>query len=213
MAERLGYGLQIRLQRFNSASHLQFSMITIWGLILGLPLLAFGGACLLSPACVHRFTLWFRTSSACAWLLTTVAWLWAAFECSVIGIDFVDTILLKEKTGGLFVWVLAVVLIFLTVQWMPRWLPVRALTGILMLFPAQLFKCTRVLLPESGFARVHILVVIAYLAAVIGMYGMFYPWRLEKAADLVLVRPWAARLLGAACVLLALASLVAGFTC
>jgi hypothetical protein len=45
------------------------------------------------------------------------------------------------------------------------------------------------------------------------MYGMFYPWRLEKAADIVLVRPWAARSLGAACVLLALAALAAGFIC
>lgn len=188
-------------------------MITIWGFILGLPLLAFGGACLLSPAAAHRFTVWFRANAGVAWGLTAMAWLWTAFECSVIGIDFFDAILLKEKTGGLFVWILAVALIFLTVQWMPKNLPVRALAGILMLLPAELFKSTRPLLPESGFAAVHILVVVAYLGAIVGMYGMFYPWRLEKAADIVLVRPWAARSLGAVCVLLALAALAAGFIC
>ena len=188
-------------------------MITIWGFLLGLPLLAFGGVCFFSPAHAHRFTLWFRADKVCAWVLTAAAWLWTAFECSTIGIDFFDTILLKEKTGGLFVWVLAIALIFLTVQWMPKNLPVRALTGLLMLFPAELFKHTRPLLPASGFDVVQILVAIAYLGAIVGMYGMFYPWRLERAVDIVLVRPWAARGLGACCALTGLAALVAGFAC
>ena len=185
-------------------------MITIWGFLLGIPLLAFGGVCLFFPARAHRFTLWFRADKVCAWALTVVAWLWTAFECSVIGIDFFDMILLKEKTGGLFVWVLAIALIFLTVQWMPKNLPVRALAGLLMLMPAELFKFTRPLLPASGFALVQVLVVIAYLGALVGMYGMFYPWRLEKAADLVLGRNWAARLAGALLALLGLAALATG---
>ena len=53
--------------------------------------------------------------------------------------------------------------------------------GIFMLIPAELFKFTRPLLPESGFAPVQIVVAIAYILAIVGMYGMFYPWRIEAA--------------------------------
>jgi hypothetical protein len=185
-------------------------MITIWGLFLGVPLLAFGGVALYSPGRAARFVQWFAASAACAWALTTVAWLWTAYECSTIGIDVFDAVLLKEKTGGVFVWALALVLIYLTVQWMPKNLPMRALTGILMLIPAELFKTTRLLVPASGFAAVHIFVLTAYLGAIVGMYGMFYPWRLEAALDKILHNAMGARILGGMCAALGLALLIAG---
>ena len=172
-------------------------MIAFWGFILGLPIFAFGGAMLFSPPKARAFADWFRESKACAVLLSAVAWFWTAYECSTIGIDVFDAILLKDKTGGLLVWGLAAVLTYLVVVWMPRNLPVRALSGILMLVPAELFKTTRLLLPESGFAPVHVFVATAYVGAVVGMYGMFYPWRVEKGVDMVLSRGWAARSLGA----------------
>ena len=53
--------------------------------------------------------------------------------------------------------------------------------GLFMLLPAELFKLTRPILPESGFAPVQIVVALAYLLAIVGMYGMFYPWRIETA--------------------------------
>ena len=53
--------------------------------------------------------------------------------------------------------------------------------GIFMLIPAELFKITRPMLPDGGFAPVQIVVAFAYVLAVIGMYGMFYPWRIETA--------------------------------
>ena len=91
MAERLGRGLQIRLQRFNSASHLHFhpieNMITVWGLILGIPLLAFGGGSLLLSGKTSRFIDWFENSRVVAALLTVVACLWTVYECDTIGID------------------------------------------------------------------------------------------------------------------------------
>ena len=140
----------------------------------------------------------FEGSKVAAAVLTAVGWIWTAYECSTIGIDVFDTILLKEETGGVFVWCLAALLTYLTVIWMPKNLSVRALTGILMLIPAELFKTTRQLLPaEPGFAAVHVFVVTAYVGCVIGMYGMFYPWRLEKALDLILRRAGLARLVGA----------------
>lgn len=187
-------------------------MIVFWGLVLGLPLLALGGAFALFPAKSRTFADWFAASKACAGALTAAGWFWTAYECDTIGIDVFDMILLKEKTGGFFVWVLAAVLTYLVIVWMPKNLSVRALSGILMLIPAELFKTTRLLVPESGFAPVHFFVVTAYVGAIVGMYGMFYPWRVEKAAELVFSRGWAARTLGALFALDGLALVVTGFS-
>ena len=151
MAERLGSGLQIRLQRFNSASHLQ-----------------------------SKPMLTKKSSDALAAVLTAVAWFWTAYECNTIGIDVFDMILMKERTGGFFVWVLAAVLTVLTFLWMRPHLITRAIMAIFMLLPATVFRFTRLMVPESGFAPVQLLVGLMYVLAVIGMFGMFYPWKVEK---------------------------------
>ncbi len=117
--------------------------------------------------------------------MTAIAWFWAAYECDTIGVDVFDMILLKAQTGGLFVWVLAATLTYLTIIWMPKNLLTRSIMGIFMLIPAELFKLTRPLVPDSGFAPIQIVVALAYLLAIIGMYGMFYPWRIEAALKFV----------------------------
>ena len=109
--------------------------------------------------------------------LVALAWVWTAYECDTIGIDVFD-MLLKRFPGQL--WIMAAVLTYLTVIWMPNHLLTRAVMGIFMLIPAELFKFTRPLLPESGFAPIQVVVAVAYVLAAIGMYGMFYPWRIEK---------------------------------
>ena len=113
-----------------------------------------------------------------AMVLTAIGWFWTAYECDTIGIDVFD-MLLKRFPGQ--VWIMAAVLSYLTIIWMPKNLLTRAIMGIFMLIPAELFKVTRPLVPDSGFAPVQIVVIIAYVLAVIGMYGMFYPWRIEAA--------------------------------
>jgi len=109
--------------------------------------------------------------------LVALAWAWTAYECDTIGIDVFD-MLLKRFPGQL--WIMAALLTYLTVIWMPNHLLTRAVMGIFMLIPAELFKFTRPLLPESGFAPIQVVVAVAYVLAAIGMYGMFYPWRIEK---------------------------------
>ena len=111
-------------------------------------------------------------------VLVVIAWFWTAYECDTIGIDVFD-MLLKRFPGQ--VWIMAAVLSYLTVIWMPKNLLTRAVMGIFMLIPAELFKVTRPLVPDSGFAPIQIVVVLAYVLAVIGMHGMFYPWRIEVA--------------------------------
>ena len=111
-------------------------------------------------------------------VLVVIAWFWTAYECDTIGIDVFD-MLLKRFPGQ--VWIMAAVLPYLTIIWMPKNLLTRAVMGIFMLIPAELFKVTRPLVPDSGFAPIQIVVVLAYVLAVIGMYGMFYAWRIEAA--------------------------------
>ena len=113
-------------------------------------------------------------------ILIVIAWFWTAVELNSIGIDVFDKFL-KIFPGQL--WIMAAVLSFLTLRWMPMNLTTRAICAILMLYPASLFRWTRTLLPESGFSWVHILVIIGYISAVIGMFGMFYPWHVEKVVN------------------------------
>ena len=160
-------------------------MITVWGFALGLPLLAFGGVTSFCVSLSRRLVTAFERSKVAAAALTAFGWFWTAYECDTIGIDVFDAILLKEATGGVFVWALAAVLSYLTVVWMPRYLLTRSIMGLFMLMPAELFKITRPMLPESGFAPVQVIVAIAYVLAAVGMFGMFYPWRIEAALKLV----------------------------
>lgn len=118
---------------------------------------------------------------ALTYILVAFAWLWTAYECDTIGIDVFDAILLKQQTHGLFVWLLVPILTRLTIIWMPECLITRAIMGIFMLIPAEVLPLVRPYLPDSGFAPIQLITIFVYLLAVIGMYGMFYPWNIEKA--------------------------------
>lgn len=113
--------------------------------------------------------------------LVVIAWFWTAYECATIGIDVFDMVLLKAQTGGMFVWLLAPILSYLTIIWMPRNLLTRAVMGLFMLIPAEVLPLVRPHLPDSGFAPIQIVAGVVYVLALIGMYGMFYPWKVETA--------------------------------
>ena len=158
-------------------------MLIFWWIVTVLPVLALIGGIVFFRDLTCRIAEKFESSRTAAVVLTVVAWIWTARECDIIGIDVFD-MLLKRFPGQL--WLMAAVLSYLTVIWMPKNLPVRALMGIFMLMPASLFRTTRLYLPDGGFAPVQILVALGYVYAVIGMYGMFYPWRIEKALRFLL---------------------------
>ena len=182
--------------------------IVLWGLIIGVPLAIGGALAVFSKDLALRAFERFAASRRGAWFLTAIAWLWTAYECHIIGIDVFDMIL-KIFPGEL--WILATVLTYLTIIWMPNNLATRALMGLFMLLPAELFKTTRLLLPQSGVATVHILVVLGYILAIIGMYGMFYPWRIEKVLKKILGKGAARIAYGAVCLIAGIAAITAGF--
>ena len=147
-----------------------------WGVLLGIPILAFGGVYVFAPSAGRAFTNWFENSKVVAVVLTIIAWMWTSCEIATSNNIFVPFAFVFNHF-----WVLVPVLVYLTIIWMPNNLPVRALAAILMLFPALMFRTTRLLVPEGGFAPIHLFVVTAYLAAIVGMYGMLKPSHIEKA--------------------------------
>ncbi len=195
-------------------------MITLWGFLLGLPILALGGVVCVSPEKVRAQLIALKNQKLVIVALVSLAWIWAAYEIMTMGVNifrefFVGVPLLSRLMAVLaflydHFYLLVPILVFLTVIWMPQSLAMRALTGLLMLLPAELFKTTRFLVPDAGFAAVHVFVVTAYVGAILGMYGMFYPWQLEKALNRILVRRSLAKVFGGFCVLLGLSLMTIG---
>ena len=181
-----------------------------WGLMLALPFLAFGGTVLVSRDAANRFSNWFENNRIVAAVLTVIAWFWAAYECHIIGISAFDSLLKKFPFQ---LWIMAAVLSYLTIIWMPKNLSVRALTGLMMLMPASLFRTTHAYRPPAGtlFDPVDIFIYVAYIIIIIGMYGMFYPWRAEKFLSILLAKPLRARVFGGILVFIGLSLLAAGF--
>lgn len=154
--------------------------MAFWFFILGLPLLAYGLLSVVRPAKMAAWQVAFPRSQVAGWILCASGWAFTAYEVHTIGIDVFDRIVQRlwflpfSIPGAVWIWM--VVLIVLTCLWMPNLLPIRGVSALFMLFPAELFPCIR--LCETQWRLT--LVVFAYLCAIAGMYGMFYPWRIRQ---------------------------------
>ncbi len=165
--------------------------MAFWFFALGIPTLALGLFMLLRREAASRAVAAFPRWAAGGYVLTFVAWGWTAHELDTIGIEIFDRYL-KAFPGEL--WILAAVLAFLMCAWMANLLPIRAVSAIFMLFPASLFP--RIRLEPSAWRLA--LVVYAYIAAIVGMYSMFYPWHARRAIAWTAARPKAMLAFGAA---------------
>lgn len=156
------------------------SKMAFWFFILGLPVLAYGLFCSCAPAKAAAGQLVFARNKIAGNILCAAGWVFTAYEVDTIGIDVFDQIvrrlwfLPKEIPGAVWIW--AIVLTVLMCWWMPNLLPIRGLSALLMLFPAELFPAIRL---YDTFWRLS-LVVFAYFCAVVGMYAMFYPWKIRQ---------------------------------
>ncbi len=165
--------------------------MTLWYLVLGLPLLGLGLFALVRTSLMAKALTAFPRNRLAGQLLCAVAWFGTAYECDNFGIDIFDKFL-KVFPGE--VWILAIVLTVLTCMWMENLLPIRALCGIFMLFPAELLPVTRNCVSYWYLAPV----VFAYICAIIGMFGMFYPWRFRQVLTWVSQQPPRVRVAGGA---------------
>ena len=155
--------------------------MTFWFFVLGVPLFGYGLFTVVRPQAATRFLLALPRHRAAGQALCAAAWLWTAYEIDTIGIEVFDRIVrrlwfFQSDIPGM-VWILAIVLTVLTCLWMENLLTLRAISALFMLFPAELFPAVRLCDTSWRLA----LVVFAYVCAVTGMIGMFYPWHLRRA--------------------------------
>ncbi len=178
--------------------------MTTWFLLLGLPTFALGLFALVLPARASESCVKFPRSVIAGWILCALGWAWTAYECHTIGIDVFDKFL---KAFDMELPILAIVLTILTCWWMPNLLPIRGVCALFMLFPAELFPAIR--LCDTSWRLT--LVVFAYVCIVVGMYGMFYPWRIRQALAWLAAAP--ARVRAAGIVLSAIGGLFLVLAC
>ncbi len=162
-----------------------------WFFVLGVPLAAYGLFAVARPSLAARALVAFPRSRAAGAALCAAGWLWTAYELDTIGIEIFDRFL---KAFPFELWILAVALAGLTCWWMANLLPIRGLSAILMLFPAELFP---VIMLEDTQWRLA-LVVFAYACAIAGMFGMFYPWRIRQLLAWIAASPRRVRATAAA---------------
>ena len=179
--------------------------MTFWFFVLGVPLFGYGLFTVLKPQLAARLLAAFPRNRIAGQVLCAAAWLWTAYEIDTIGIEVFDRIVRRlwffsSDIPGM-VWILAIVLTVLTCLWMENLLPLRALSALFMLFPAELFPAVRLCNTSWRLA----LVVFAYACAVTGMIGMFYPWHLRRAITWRVAKP--ARVTGFGAAYLAIGAL------
>jgi hypothetical protein len=166
--------------------------MTAWFLILGLPTLAAGLFALVFSTRAGDLCRTFPRNVLAGWILCAVGWILTAYECHTIGIDVFDKFL---KAFPMELPILAIVLTILTCWWMPNLLPIRGVCALFMLFPAEMFPVIRLCDTQWRLA----LVVFAYACIVVGMYGMFYPWRIRQVLAWLASSPARVRAVGAIC--------------
>ena len=179
--------------------------MTFWFFVLGVPLFGYGLFTVLRPQLAARLLAAFPRNRIAGQVLCAAAWLWTAYEIDTIGIEVFDRIVRRlwffsSDIPGM-VWIRAIVLTVLTCLWMENLLPLRALSALFMLFPAELFPAVR--LCNTSWRLT--LVVFAYVCAVTGMIGMFYPWHLRRAITWRVAKP--ARVMGFGAAYLAIGAL------
>lgn len=148
--------------------------LSAWCAALCVLTLATGAVGLAAPQTARRALSAFPRSKTAGCILAAIAWAGAAREISRMEIDVFDTILNRFPAEP---WLLAAALCVLCILFMPDLLPIRALSGILMLFPTPFFACTR--LAADGPARIAA-VSFAYVCLTAGMFFMFYPWHARR---------------------------------
>ncbi len=145
----------------------------IWSAVLGAVLLVPALLALAAPAKAAAAAVAFPRAKTAGWILSAVAWAGAARETARMNIDVFDMFLNRFPAEP---WILGFVLCVLCILFMPDLLPVRALSGIMMLFPTPLFQVTRL---EASDWRLAV-VSFAYVCLTAGMFFMFYPWHARR---------------------------------
>ncbi len=149
-----------------------------WSLLLGAILLAKGLFALMAPAQAGQVARAFARHVWTGRTLAAGAWAWAGWAAYSMPIDFMTPIR---------PWIpfLTLAAIPLSWYWMDDLLSCRAAGGLLVLFPCPLLLAAR---EETSPLRLA-LVIFSYLAIVIGMTLILYPYYLRRWLDWCAAKP------------------------
>lgn len=175
--------------------------LSCWSYVLGLACLLPGGFVLLAPSLAARAMNAFPRHAVSGYVLSVAAWAWAGYAVYMLDIDFINPY-------KVYLWGAVPVCMALTWFWMGNLLPCRAMGGILTLFPYALL-CTARSHPSQWRLA---LVVFAYIAIVMGMVYLLYPWKLRQQIVWVTARPALFRAAGLAKALFGILLLALGAT-
>lgn len=139
---------------------------TITAALFALP----GVFALVAPAAARRAAHAFPDNRAAGWLLSTVAFLWAAALIYFVPLDFIAKFRVPLT-------VFLVVAIPLSWRWMPILLAARSLGALWCLVPAPVLVAVRFAPGEGRLVTVSLM----YLMAVAGMVSAFSPYHLRDA--------------------------------
>lgn len=173
--------------------------LPVWSLFLAALFLVPAAVNLFAPDRAVLAAKAFPRSRGCDWILSAMAFLWAAALVFSLPIDFLARIRVP-------VMVLIIVAIPLSWAWMPDLLGSRAIGGLLVLLPAPVLQIARYC--DSTWRLV--VIVLMYLFAVAGMVLVLYPYHLRDALSWIAARPTRIRAVGIVCALLGLLLLLLG---
>ena len=170
---------------------MQLLTLSHWALLLGALMLAKGIFLLVAQPQAEQVLKGFARNVLAGRVLATLAWIWAGWALYIMPLDLLNAI---------HPWIPLLVLaaIPLSWYWMSELLSCRALGGLLVLFPCPLLLAVR----EDPSPLRLVLVVFAYLAIILGMTLILYPYYLRRAIDWCIARPLRLQLAGAASALL-----------
>ena len=157
-----------------------------WSLLLGAILLVKGLFILCARSQATQLAKGFSRHVWTGRVLATGAWAWAGWALYTMPLELLQPI-------RQWIPLLTVIAIPLSWYWMADLLSCRAVGGLLVLFPCPLLLAVRENLSPLRLA----LVIFAYLAIVVGMTLILYPYFLRRWIDWTVARPARLQIAGA----------------
>ena len=157
---------------------MQMMTLSHWSMLLGALLLAKGIFLLAAPPQAARMARGFARHVWAGRVLATLAWIWAGWALYVMPLELLQPI-------RQWIPLLVLAAIPLSWYWMADLLSCRAVGGLLVLFPCPLLLAAR---EETSPLRLA-LVIFSYLAIVIGMTLILYPYYLRRWLDWCAAKP------------------------
>ena len=173
--------------RIRKVTTMQLLTLSHWSLLLGTILLIKGIFLLSARAQAAQVAKGFARNVWAGRILATFAWAWAGWALYVMPLELLTSI-------RQWIPILILVAIPLSWFWMADLLSCRALGGLLVLFPCPLMLAVH----EDPSPLRLALVIFAYLAIILGMTLILYPYYLRRWIDWCVAQPVRLQLAGAA---------------